>query len=118
MSKGNSGGFSGTKGAKNSFSAFPKTVHTGRQEKHIAGSNNYTSGKSIFNGTVKQAEALIKEYSGTGQPLGSNKERVDFGKVIGTYVDESTGKGYPTTMGIIHYSKNGGHIVPARPKEY
>ncbi len=118
MSKGNSGGFSGTKGAKTSFATFPKTIHTGRQEKHIAGSNNFTSGRSVFNGTTKQAEALIKKYSGTGQPLGNNKERVDFGKVIGTYVDESTGKEYPTTMGIIHYSKDGGHIVPARPKEY
>lgn len=25
---------------------------------------------------------------------------------------------YPTTVGIIHSSKDGSHIVPARPKEF
>ena len=116
MSKGGSGSFSGTKGANKAFSDYPKTVHSGRQDKHIVGSNNYTSGRSTFSGTQKQAETLIKQHSGTGQPLGPNKERVDFGKVIGNYVDDSSGKSYPTTMGIIHYSKSGAHIVPAKPK--
>ena len=83
MSKGGSGNFSGTKGANKTFSEYPKNVHKGRQEKHIAGSNNYTPGRSIFNGTVKQAEALIKHYSGTGQLIDSHRERVDFGKIIG-----------------------------------
>lgn len=44
------------------------------------------------------------------------KERVDFERVIGYYKDDSTGKSYPTTMGIIHYSKSGAHIVPSKPK--
>lgn len=44
-------------------------------------------------------------------------ERVDFGKIIGYYVDPQTGKKHPTTMGIIHYSKNGAHIVPSKPKK-
>lgn len=44
-------------------------------------------------------------------------ERVDFGKTIGNYVDPDTGTKYPTTVGIIHYSKSGTHIVSARPKE-
>ncbi len=116
MSKGGSGSFSGTKGASKAFSDYPKTVHSGRQDKHIVGSNNYTSGRSVFSGTTRQAETLIKQYSGTGQPLGPNKERVDFGKPIGRYVDSTTGKSYPTIMGIIHYSKSGAHIVPAKPK--
>lgn len=116
MSKGGSGSFSGTKGANKAFSDYPKTVHSGRQDKHIVGSNNYTAGRSVFSGTTRQAETLIKQYSGTGQRLGNNKERVDFGKVIGHYVDDSSGKSYPTTMGIIHYSKSGAHIVPAKPK--
>lgn len=116
MSKGASGLFSGTKGSNKAFADYPKTVHKGRQDKHIVGSNNYTQGRSVFSGTQKQAENLIKQHSGTGQPLGPNKERVDFGKVIGNYVDDSSGKSYPTTMGIIHYSKSGAHIVPAKPK--
>lgn len=90
MSKGSSGSFSGTKGANKAFSEYPKTVHSGRQDKHIVGSNNYTSGRSIFSGTTQQAEQLIKKHSGTGQILGSNRERVDFGKQIGYYVDPQT----------------------------
>jgi len=37
------------------------------------------------------------------------RERVDFGEVIGNV------NGVPTTKGIIHYSSDGAHIVPARP---
>ena len=117
MSKGGSGSFLGTKGANKAFSDYPKTVHKGRQDKHIVGSNNYTSGRSTFSGTPKQAETLIKQHSGTGQVLGSNRERVNFGKQIGYYVDPQTNERMPTTMGIIHYSKDGAHIVPARPKD-
>ena len=51
MSKGGSGYFGGTKGSNKVFSDYPKTVHKGRQDKHIVGSNNYTSGRSVFSGT-------------------------------------------------------------------
>jgi putative RNase toxin 50 of polymorphic toxin system len=43
------------------------------------------------------------------------KERIDFGKVIGNYVDGSTGVSTPTTKGILAYSKTGIHVIPARP---
>jgi filamentous hemagglutinin len=43
-----------------------------------------------------------------------SKERVDFGEVIGKYVDRS-GNAVDTTKGIIHYAQDGIHIVPARP---
>lgn len=117
MSKGASGHFSGTKGARRAFIDYPKTIHSGRQDKHILGTNNYTEGRSIFSGTKNQAEQLIKQYGGTGQVLSKNKERVDFGRVIGYYVDPVTQEKTPTTMGTIHYSKDGAHIVPARPKK-
>ena len=117
MSKGGSGHFGGTKGANRVFSDYPKTVHGGRQDKHIPGTNNYTEGRSIFSGTKNQAEQLIKQYSGTGQMLSNNRERVDFGRVIGYYVDPVTQEKTPTTMGTIHYLKDGAHIVPARPKK-
>ena len=61
------------------------------------------------------AQKLINKYSGKGQRVG-NKERVDFGRVIGEYVDAKTGKSYKTTRGIIHYSKDGTHIVPSKPR--
>ena len=49
--------------------------------------------------------------------LPGSKERVNFNKNIGIYIDPVTGNQTPTTMGIIHYSKNGYHVVPAKPKE-
>ncbi|MFU0933431.1 polymorphic toxin type 50 domain-containing protein [Kluyvera cryocrescens] len=39
----------------------------------------------------------------------------DFGKPIGNFVDRNTGLSVPTTKGIVHYGKDGAHIVPARP---
>lgn len=42
-------------------------------------------------------------------------ERVDFGHVIGMFVDDY-GRASATTMGTIHHSKTGVHIVPARPR--
>jgi filamentous hemagglutinin len=60
--------------------------------------------------------------AGTGTPLNNVprgqpgfRERVDFGKVIGKFVDRDTGVSMPTTKAIIHYSKEGIHIVPAHP---
>lgn len=110
MGTGKSDHFNGTKGARTK-------LHVGRQEKHIIGHNNYIEGKSIFTGTLEEAQHLISEFSGTGTRLGSNRERVDFGRVIGYYVDQKTKQKYLTTMGLIHYSKTGAHIVPSKPKE-
>ena len=46
-----------------------------------------------------------------------SKERVNFNKNIGIYIAPVTEDQTPTTMGIIHYSKNGYHVVLAKPKE-
>ena len=97
------------------FTKFTKKLHLGRQGKHIVGHNNYKKGRSIFSGSVSDAQELINKYSGTGQRINATSERVDFKKVIGKYVDEITGKSYDTTVGTIRYSKDGAHIVPARP---
>jgi hypothetical protein len=45
------------------------------------------------------------------------KEMVNFGEHIGYDVNPRTGEKLSTTWGIIHYAKDGTHIVPARPKE-
>lgn len=39
---------------------------------------------------------------------------MDFGEVIGQYVNPATGEAVDTTVGLIHYSKTGTHIVPAQ----
>lgn len=98
-----------------SFSSFPKNIHIGKQGKHIVGHNNYKKGKSILNISTDTAQSLVKKYSGTGRKIGANRERVNFKRVIGKYVDPKTGKAYDTTIGTIHYSKSGTHIVPEKP---
>ena len=95
-------------------------VNVGQQDKHIPDTNNYNqyiaNGKhpSILNGNPQQ---LLDDFAGTGKKIpNTNKERVNFRKIIGQYYDETTGTYVDTTNGIIHYdSKGSAHIVPARP---
>ncbi len=88
------------------------------QSKHIKGSSNYNPNKSEFYGNIDKAQKLINTHKGKGEKINDNKERVDFGEVIGGYVN-SKGEKIDTTVGIIHTSaKKGSHIVPARPKKY
>ena len=103
-----------TKTATN-FKDFPKKIHIGKQGKHILGHNNYQKGKSILNISASDAQILINKYSGKGRKIGTNRETVNFKKIIGKYVDPKTGKSYDTTVGIIHYSKSGTHLVPEKP---
>ncbi len=95
-------------------------IEEGKQGKHIPGHNNHTPGRSELDDPDPQG--LVDDHAGTGQQVGSipvgqpgSKERVDFGKVIGSYVDPVTGEKTPTTKGIIHYGSRGVHIVPSRP---
>jgi RHS repeat-associated protein len=88
-----------------------------KQEKHFEGHNSFSLGKSTLTANPeKLAQQVGKGTSLNNVPLGQlgSKERVDFGKVIGNYVDNS-GQSTPTTKGIVHYSKDGIHIVPAKP---
>ena len=64
---------------------------------------------------MDDAQRLIDDFAGTGEWIGTNKERVNFGEVIGQYVNPAKNEAVDTTVGIIHYSKTGTHIVPAQP---
>ena len=99
------------------FSSFPKKLNEDKQGKHIPGHKNYQNGKSELTINISDASKLVGQFSGKGTPISNNKERVDFGKIIGIYKDPTSGTGTPTSIGIIHYSKFGTHIVPAKPKE-
>lgn len=112
MGTGFHGGFGKTKGSIE----HSKVLQRDQQGKHIEGHKNYIQGRSIFLGSLDDAADLIKQFSGTGTYVGIGKERIDFGKVIGYYIDKETGVKYPTTMGIIHTSNKGSHIVPSKPK--
>ncbi|SFU29772.1 Pre-toxin TG [Nitrosomonas eutropha] len=102
--------------AVSAVSAAP-LVKWSAQEKHFPGHNSYEPGKNIL---TSDPTKLAKQ-AGTGQQVGKipvgtpgSKERVNFGENIGTYIDKA-GNASPTTNGMIHYSKDGIHIVPARP---
>ncbi|TGY47724.1 hypothetical protein E5343_11740 [Rodentibacter caecimuris] len=101
-------------------------IEVSKQNKHLEHTNEYKV--SLANGQHRSIITVsldsLKGYTGTGQQVGKidvglpgSKERVDFNKSIGIYIDPITGDRTPTTMGIIHYSKNGYHIVPAKPKD-
>ena len=93
----------------------PTNVHEANQAKHMPGETGFIEGRSEFTGTMEDAQRLISEFAGTGQRINDQKERVDFGEVIGNWVDQDTVEKFPTTRGIIHYGKNGAHVVPSRP---
>nr|WP_280191956.1 polymorphic toxin type 50 domain-containing protein [Delftia sp. PS-11]KAJ8742623.1 transposase [Delftia sp. PS-11] len=96
-------------------------IHEGQQGKHVPGHNNFLPGRSELSDPDPQS--LLDKGAGTGQQVGDipvgqpgSRERVDFGKNIGEYVDRNTREKFPTNIGIIHYGSKGAHIVPARPK--
>lgn len=130
--------FGGNKGTDNSVPSYGKKsvpmgpyreaygfsvkVKPGAQEKHIPNTPNYKQeiangkNKSIFYGDNKTAQELLDKFAGKGQLLPNRKkERVDFGKPIGKYYDGDTGEYLETTRGMIHYGKDGAHIVPSEP---
>jgi RHS repeat-associated protein len=94
-------------------------IDMGKQGKHVVGHSNYIPGRSIL--TADPTDLGL--HAGTGQSANGvlagkpgAKERIDFGRVIGVWwVDRGSGAGVPTTKGLIHYSANGIHVVPARP---
>ena len=99
--------------------AAPQTnINWDAQEKHFEGHNSYDGKRSKLTANPRE----LAKQAGSGQQVGNVprgtpgfQERVDFGKVIGKYVDPTTGIASDTTKGIIHYGGKGIHIVPARP---
>lgn len=93
-------------------------VDWNKQEKHFPEHPNFLPGRS----TTTADPRILVQRAGTGTQVGNtpiglpgSKERVDYGEIIGHYADRGTGDLTPTTIGLIHYSKNGVRIVPGRP---
>lgn len=107
------------------------TINSGRQDKHIQGTNNYK--QELAKGTHKSylldsvnPQELVDKYAGTGDLLrvkkvgkGINKEFVEADKDIGYWINIKTGDEIITNRFSLSYSKEKGvHIVPAKPKHY
>ncbi len=100
---------------------FQVRLNTEKQNKHMPGRNAYemarTNGnlRSIIFRDANALQKMLEEKAGTGDFIGTNKEKVDFGQVIGQYVDSDGRTKRETKIGVIHYSEEGAYIVPARP---
>ena len=93
----------------------------GRQNKHIPGTNNYELGKHRSILEHNNPTSLLKKHAGSGIPergtpgMPGYKETIDFRGPIGIWKSQDGSLQLPTTRCTIHYSKDGAHIVPARP---
>ena len=119
--------------AKIGTEQYPLTLHQGRQNKHIPGTNEYKQYTKQFtdNGEFGPArltidsesvKILVGQYHGTGilikrkDGVWSEKELITVHpNVIGVSVNNITGAEAETTVFTIHYSKKGVHIVPSYP---
>ena len=102
-------------------SSYNLTIHEGKQGKHILGHNNYIDGRSYITVSLDEAQQLVNKYAGTGeiQRDGNNKwikqELIRADKDIGVVLNLKADNA-PTSKFVIHYSKNGTHIVPTNRK--
>lgn len=98
----------------------PKLIESGKQGKHIKGSNNYIEGNSYLTVSEAEAQELVNKYAGTGdikrdrKGRWTNKEFITADKNMGVVVDRESGEEITTSRFSIHYSKNGVHIVPRK----
>lgn len=97
-----------------------KRLNIGNQRKHIRESGRDIGNRSFLYGDLEDAQSLVNQYSGTGNPKfdrkgnWTHKEHVVADHLIGEVVTPETGKSTPTHRFSIHYGKNGTHIVPAK----
>lgn len=101
-----------------SVKGYTTKIHQGRQDKHIPGSNNFQQGKSEITISQAKTQELVNQYGGKGRWIGNNKEKVNFNETIGRWYNPKTRQYEKTSWGIIHYSKDGTHIVPTSPDTY
>lgn len=101
----------------------PKNIESGKQGKHIKTHNNYIPGRSYLIITESEAQELVNRYAGTewiqrdGKGNWTHKEIITSDKMIGVVVNPVTGEETETRKFVIHYSKNGVHIVPSREEK-
>lgn len=95
-------------------------INRNKEERHIKGAKGYIEGRSYFYGDFADVKQLVGASYGTGEPIindngiWNRKERVRFDHVIGVCIDQKTGNEMETCEALIHYSKTGVHIIPAK----
>lgn len=100
-----------------------KTLNIGNQRKHIREEGRDIGNRSFLYGTLDDAQKLVDQYSGTGEPKldgkgnWTHKEFVTADHLIGESVNPETGIATPTHRFAIHYGKRGAHVVPMEEKK-
>ena len=95
-------------------------INTQKQNRHIKGSNEYTEGRSYLNIGADDAQKIVDDLKGTGEPIfdanedWTRKERIVCPEPVGTHVDIETGEETKTKNVTIIYSNTGCHIVPRK----
>jgi hypothetical protein len=95
-------------------------INRNKQNRHIKGVQGYIEGRSIL---LVSPEMLLSLYSGKGTKINSKngsdpRERFTHTEVIGIWKSGDGISSAETRRGVIHYSKMGAHIVPARPENH
>ena len=120
---------------KQQIEKMPKNVHSGRQDKHRIGNNEFNQkaaalkkknqyGPSYTTISDSEIEILVTKYAGSGIPIidkygvwASREVILNNDTVVGKVVNNLTGKTVDTTVFKIHYSNEGVHIVPDYPSK-
>lgn len=103
----------------------PLKLNAGNQNKHIKSSHSYNPAdeKSVFNGSLEEAQELVQKYHGKGEfrftkdGKWTSKEIITLEKEIGVTFNKAMQEWKKTNRFAIHYGKRGTHIVPIEPLE-
>lgn len=96
---------------------FTTEIHYGRQVKHFPDNPEACSSRSVVTVDILTLQRLLETKAGTGRWVASNKELIDFEVIIGQYRSQDGKINQRTSRAIVHYSKYGCHIVPAKPRK-
>lgn len=95
-------------------------INTQKQNRHIATSAEFTEGRSRLTVSLDEAQKIVDELKGTGEPIfdtngeWTRKERIVCSDVVGVHVDVETGVETKTKKLTLIYSGTGTHLVPRR----
>jgi hypothetical protein len=95
-------------------------IHWDKQNKHIPGTHNFESTRSILE--HPEPQKLLSEFGGKGYKVKGEfgnpgyNEVVDFKENIGLWKSVDGTQILQTTKGSIRYAKDGAHIIPIHPE--
>lgn len=93
-------------------------IKLSKQVRHLKEDKGYIAGRSYLTISLEDAQKIVDTSAGqgtimfTGKGIWEYKELISVDKIIGVSIDEFTKVETETNKMIIHYSKEGIHVVP------